>query len=79
LTAESGTAPYTPAQDNWTFTAREPFLQSEVDAVLEGLATPPAGYVGLFDAWMVTPVEKSLWMMADVHLNSLPLFTCLRD
>ncbi len=50
LTAESGTAPYTPAQDNWTFTAREPFLQSEVDAVLEGLATPPAGYVGLFDA-----------------------------
>ena len=50
LTAESGTAPYTPAEDLWTFTAREPVLQSAIDAALKEVARPPAGYVGLFDA-----------------------------
>ena len=33
VTAESGTAPYTPAQDPWTFTARGSVSQAEVDAL----------------------------------------------
>ncbi len=50
LTAESGTAPYKPAEDAWTFTAREPTLQSAIDMALEDVTMLPSGYEGLFDA-----------------------------
>lgn len=48
LTAESGRAPYKPAEDLWTFTARAPSSQAEVDAVVAGVPDQRPGYVGLF-------------------------------
>jgi predicted dehydrogenase len=50
FTAESGTAPYAPAQDIWTFTARSPVLQSAINDVLAGVRDVPAGFVGYLDA-----------------------------
>lgn len=50
LTAESGAAPYTPAQDNWRFIARAPVSQDAVDAVLAGVPVPLAGFAGFFEA-----------------------------
>lgn len=37
LTAESGSAPYSPAQEAWRFIARASTSQSDVDRVLAGL------------------------------------------
>ncbi len=50
FTAESGTAPYAPAEDLWTFTARAPHDQAAIDAVRDGLEAPLAGFAGYFDA-----------------------------
>jgi len=50
LTAESGRSPYAPADDKWTFTARDPAQQAEIAAVLANVETPKSGYAGLFDA-----------------------------
>jgi len=54
LTAESGTSPYAPASDAWTFTARSPDQQSDVDRIVRDslLKNPIAngGYLGLFRA-----------------------------
>ncbi len=48
LTAESGRDPYRPAEDTWTYCARAPRTQAEVDAVLASVSKPSAGYRGLF-------------------------------
>jgi len=54
LTAESGTAPYAPASDDWTFTARSPDKQNEVDKLVQAsrLKNPQVqvGYLGFFMA-----------------------------
>ncbi|MBU2994389.1 Gfo/Idh/MocA family oxidoreductase [Octadecabacter sp. 1_MG-2023] len=51
LTAESGTAPYAPAQDVWTFTARAPVTQDQIDDVLAGVAVDGlAGFAGYLEA-----------------------------
>jgi predicted dehydrogenase len=50
FTAESGTAPYAPAAEAWTFTARAPYEQAAIDAVLASIDTQLAGYTGFFDA-----------------------------
>lgn len=54
LSAESGSNPYAPGQDRWTFTARAPDEQAQVDAALAeidaDIATKPSGYVGQFAA-----------------------------
>jgi len=50
LTAESGRAPYSPAEDSWVFTAREPIDQAGVDAVLDAVPKGHGGFVGLFEA-----------------------------
>ena len=50
FTVESDHAPYAPAAAPWTFTAREPTTQAQIDAVLAEVAAPPAGYAGLFTA-----------------------------
>ena len=50
LTAESGSNPYAPAEDTWTFTARAPFAQGPVDDVLASTADARPGYVGMFTA-----------------------------
>jgi predicted dehydrogenase len=50
LTATSGDTPYAPAEGDWTFTARDPARQPQVDAVLAALPRPRAGFAGYFDA-----------------------------
>ena len=50
LTAESDHAPYAPAARPWSFKARSPREQDEIDAVLATVGDAPVGYVGLFAA-----------------------------
>lgn len=50
LTAQSGTAPYAPANDTWTFQARDLDKQSEIDAVLASVSTRHFGFAGFFEA-----------------------------
>jgi predicted dehydrogenase len=50
LTAESGTAPYTPAQDIWRFIARAPVTQEQIDTVLAAVPMKLAGFAGYLDA-----------------------------
>ncbi|GAA3865529.1 Gfo/Idh/MocA family oxidoreductase [Celeribacter arenosi] len=46
VTAESGDLAYTPAEGNWTFTARAPVTQEQVDAVIANTPDQPKGQVG---------------------------------
>ena len=50
LTAQSGTAPYTPAEDSWKFTARGSARQEDVDAVLDEVHVQYAGFAGFLNA-----------------------------
>ena len=50
FTAESGTAPYTPAQDTWRFIARAPVTQDQIDAVVALVPAGHAGFAGYLDA-----------------------------
>lgn len=50
LTAESSVDPYGPATGEWTFRARPPFDQAEIDTVLAAVAPPKPGFSGLFEA-----------------------------
>ncbi|MDJ0628383.1 MAG: Gfo/Idh/MocA family oxidoreductase [Rhodobacter sp.] len=50
LTAESGTAPYSPAEAPWTFTARAPEDQTRIDAVAAAVPEGPGGFAGFFAA-----------------------------
>ncbi|MFZ5964833.1 Gfo/Idh/MocA family protein [Thalassococcus sp. BH17M4-6] len=50
FTAESGSAPYTPAQDTWRFIARDPAQQARIDEVLTGVPTGHAGFAGYLAA-----------------------------
>lgn len=50
LTAESGAAPYSPAQDRWRFVARGPVTQADLDAVLESVPDRPAGFAGYLES-----------------------------
>lgn len=51
VTVESSRDPYAPAAAAWTFTARNPKRQPEIDAVLEQVGDEVAvGYVGMFAA-----------------------------
>ena len=52
LTAESGRKPYAPGDDGWSFTARAPRMQAEIDEALCAAAAAidatPSGYAGQF-------------------------------
>lgn len=50
LTATSGTEPYAPGEGTWTFTARNPTKQAQINAVLANLSPVHAGYAGFFEA-----------------------------
>lgn len=54
LSAESGSNPYAPGADTWTFSARDRSQQAAIDAALEEIdaeiAQRPSGYVGQFEA-----------------------------
>jgi len=50
LTAQSGSNPYAPAEGEWTFTARAPYEQENIDRALADIQSPPTSYVGLFTA-----------------------------
>jgi len=49
LTLESGTAPYAPADDTWTFTARDAVDQARVDAVVAAVGPIRSGFAGLLE------------------------------
>ncbi len=48
LTATSGTEPYAPGADDWSFVARDPARQAQVDAVVKATAPEPVGFEGFF-------------------------------
>ena len=53
LMAVSGSLPYAPAEDTWTFTARGTTSQSQIDDCLEEVNsydTAKAGFAGFFEA-----------------------------
>ena len=50
LTAESGQSPYAPMADEWQFTARDPALQAEVDAIVEQTPRVRSGFSGFLEA-----------------------------
>ena len=50
LTAQGGDAPYTPAEDVWTFTARDTAKQGDIDAVLDTVHVKHAGFAGYLEA-----------------------------
>ena len=58
MTVESGRLPYTPAEDTWTFTARDPARQTAVDAIVRHTigVTRPVGFAG-FLASVATSLE----------------------
>ena len=52
LTVESGASPdkpYNPADDEWSFLAREPVTQEQVDEVLSKVSSAKSWYAGMFD------------------------------
>lgn len=50
FTVESDHAPYSLAEKGWTFTARAPTTQAQIDAVLAGIEGAKTGYAGMFEA-----------------------------
>ncbi|MEM9344718.1 MAG: Gfo/Idh/MocA family oxidoreductase [Pseudomonadota bacterium] len=50
LTATSDTLPYAPAAGAWTFIARDPARQSDVDATIAAIPPAPSGFAGQFSA-----------------------------
>ena len=50
FTVESDHAPYAPAAAAWTFVARPPTSQDQIDAVLADVGPTLSGFPGLFDA-----------------------------
>ncbi|MGZ2259522.1 Gfo/Idh/MocA family protein [Roseobacter sp. A03A-229] len=50
LTATSGSTPYAPGADPWTFTARDPAKQTEIDQILDNTAAEPTGFAGFLTA-----------------------------
>ena len=67
LTAQSSDDPYAPLEGSWTFTAREPYLQSDIDAVLAKVKTPLCGYAGYFADFLeaIKGKENSAVTLAD--------------
>ncbi len=57
LTAESGLAPYQPASEPWTFKARLPERQAEVDTALASWAPHKEGFARLFELFHATLAE----------------------
>ncbi|WP_102107092.1 Gfo/Idh/MocA family protein [Oceaniglobus roseus] len=50
FTVESDHSPYALAAKGWTFTARAPSRQADIDAVLAGVGTARSGFAGMFEA-----------------------------
>ncbi|MGH1415237.1 MAG: Gfo/Idh/MocA family protein [Pelagimonas sp.] len=50
FTVESGASPYAPAAEPWTFTARAPNTQAQIDAVLATVGPALTSFPGLFTA-----------------------------
>lgn len=49
FTAESGLEPYAPCREAWTFTARAPLHQQQIDDALASVSVPKAGYAGFLN------------------------------
>ncbi len=48
LTATSGVDPYAPGSEGWTFVARDPLRQTDVEELVKGLEPEPIGFTGFF-------------------------------
>lgn len=82
LTAESGTAPYAPAEDKWSFFARCATSQAQIDACLSEVKAGYSGFAGFFEALadalegkggrevQVEDARRSLELVAAVYLSS---------
>ena len=74
LTAESGTAPYAPAGDKWTFTSRCNDKQSEVDRITQSALTQNSqanvGYAGFFRA-----ISRELDAVGSAGSADIPVVT----
>ncbi|MEL6210799.1 MAG: Gfo/Idh/MocA family oxidoreductase, partial [Pseudomonadota bacterium] len=55
LTATSHTTPYAPGEGHWTFTARDPARQEQVDRIVAETPVAPPGFEGL-----LTEIAKAL-------------------
>ena len=51
FTVESDHAPYAPAENGWSFAARAPVTQAQIDNVLAGVPAARSGYAGMFAAF----------------------------
>lgn len=67
LTAESGRNPYRPGDGNWSFQARAPTSQQDIDKVLATVNKGLIGYAGLFQevAKAINGLPSQLVSMAD--------------
>ncbi|MEX0969392.1 MAG: Gfo/Idh/MocA family oxidoreductase [Paracoccaceae bacterium] len=64
LTAQSGSAPYTPAEAAWRFIARNPAMQPQIDAVVAAVPAGPVGFTGYLDA-----IATALSGRGDSHVS----------
>ncbi|WP_298961475.1 Gfo/Idh/MocA family oxidoreductase [uncultured Roseibium sp.] len=78
LTAESGSEPYAPAEGEWTFVARAPITQSEVDDVLSRVQDGLSGFAGFFEA-LADALEKggTLAVSAEDGRQSIELVSAI--
>lgn len=57
FTAESDSEPYAPAEGEWSFVAREPVQQRQIEEVLASVPNGHSGFAGFFDA-LADALEK---------------------
>ncbi|MFV2035695.1 MAG: Gfo/Idh/MocA family oxidoreductase, partial [Halocynthiibacter sp.] len=78
LTAESGTAPYAPASDGWTLTARAPENQARVDEITSAVPDMPSGFRGLLiEVARALGGEPSRVVTPDEGRRSIELVTAI--
>ncbi|MBT8458161.1 MAG: Gfo/Idh/MocA family oxidoreductase [Boseongicola sp.] len=78
FTVESDHAPYAPATKPWTFTARAPTAQVDIDATLDRVTPPKSGYAGMFEAIADTlDGKENTHVTLDDGRRSLELVTAI--
>ena len=79
VTATSGTTPYAPGMDPWTFTARDPARQGEVDRIIAQTPSEPVGFQGFFTAIHGALNGRGQAVTLDDGVASLALITAAYD
>lgn len=78
LTATSGPRPYAPMDQEWTFQARDPALQSQVDQITQAVLQTRAGFAGMLAqvASAISGAPNSAVRLADARA-SIELITAI--